>query len=131
MISRAQFSKHGPIDKELQQQLENAAGYWKRVLERVFKTILSTTSRVIGLWGHDEHLEAPNPGNFLRTIKLLAEFDPLLKDLLNDTNKTVKYLSPIIQNEVVEILSTGIRKLSCDEIVSVPFFQLLLIQPLM
>jgi len=64
MISLTQYIKHGTVIKEMQQQLENAAGYWKKVLERLFKTILYITSGGIGLRGHVENLEAPNQGTF-------------------------------------------------------------------
>lgn len=45
-------------------------------------------------------------GNFLRTVRLLEEFDPILNSLLNDENQKIKYLSWPIKNELLDILST-------------------------
>lgn len=55
--------------------------------------------------GHRERLGEVNNGNFLSIIELLAEYDPILKELLQLPQGTFKYLSPKIQNELIEILS--------------------------
>ncbi|KAF0703312.1 zinc finger MYM-type protein 1-like, partial [Aphis craccivora] len=56
-------------------------------------------------------------GNFMRTIRLLADFDPLLNELLNDPTKHIKYLSWKVQNELIEILSENICHIICEEII--------------
>lgn len=55
-------------------------------------------------------------GNFMRSVHLLAEYDPILNQLLNDEKKKVKYFSWKVQNEVIELLATNIRNHICDEI---------------
>jgi len=39
----------------------------------------------------------------MRTIRLLADFDLLLCELLNDLTKHIKYLSWKVQNELIDI----------------------------
>jgi len=34
----------------------------------------------------------------MRSVKLLAEFDPVMNELLNDEKKKIKYLSWKVQN---------------------------------
>jgi hypothetical protein len=37
-------------------------------------------------------------------VKLLAEFDPIISELLRRKNGTVKYFSPTMQNELIKML---------------------------
>jgi len=62
----------------------------------------------------------------MRTIRLLADFDPLLNELLNDPTKHIKYLSWKVQNELIEILSENICHIICEEIISCSFFSIIL-----
>lgn len=55
--------------------------------------------------GYREKIGEVNSGNFLAIIELLTEYDPILKQLLQLPQGKVKYLSPQIQNEVIDILS--------------------------
>lgn len=52
----------------------------------------------------------------MRSVRLLAEYDPIINQLLNDEKKKVKYFSWKVQNEVIELLATNIRNHICDEI---------------
>jgi len=45
-------------------------------------------------------------GNFLRTVRLVADFDPVLNKLLIDEETRVKYLSWKVQNEIIDLLAT-------------------------
>jgi hypothetical protein len=49
--------------------------------------------------------------NFLSTVKLLAEFVPIMHELLRRRRPlgTVNYLSPTIQNEVIEMLGNELE----------------------
>lgn len=55
--------------------------------------------------GHRDILGQQNCGNFLAIIELLASYDPVLEELIKRPEGSVKYLSPIIQNELIYILS--------------------------
>lgn len=55
-------------------------------------------------------------GNFLRTVKLMAEFDPILSKLLYNEESKIKYLSWKIQKELIELLAAELRKNICEEI---------------
>lgn len=57
-----------------------------------------------------------NERNFLRTVRLLANFDPELNKLLYQTETKFKYFSWKIQNELIELLATQMRTIICDEI---------------
>ncbi|XP_025200209.1 zinc finger MYM-type protein 5-like [Melanaphis sacchari] len=100
--------KNSTIDKSIEQNLSKEAEYWRNILHRIIKVISTLTAGNTALRGNEgkkgdksEQLE----GNFMRTIRLLADFDPLLNELLNDPTKHIKYLSWKVQNELIEILS--------------------------
>ncbi|XP_022177425.1 uncharacterized protein LOC111038579 [Myzus persicae] len=67
-----------------------------------------------------------NSGNFIRAVRLLAEFDPVLNSLLLTEQSRVKYLSWKIQNELIEILATNLQQLICEEIRSAQCFSIII-----
>ena len=42
-------------------------------------------------------------GNFLGLVLMQAEFDPVLKELINCPEGKTKYLSPAMQNEIITL----------------------------
>lgn len=85
------------------------------------------------LRGDNEKLNAEgNPGNFLATLKLVARYHPILgKHLASPNMQNAKYISPDIQNEVLDIAGNyilasiikaiqeaGIYTLLADEVTS-------------
>jgi hypothetical protein len=62
---------------------------------------------------------------FLAQVELLAAFDPVMADLLTKPKNSVKYLSPIIQNELIEVLANQLERNIVDDISSAPFFSII------
>ena len=60
----------------------------------------------IAFRGHREYIKSnQNPGNFLAIFKLLAETnEPLGGHIENRSRKNATYLSPLIQNEITNII---------------------------
>lgn len=52
----------------------------------------------------------------MRSVRLLADYDPILNELLKDEHNKIKYFSWKIQNELIDLLATNIRSLICEEI---------------
>ena len=61
---------------------------------------------------HREKLGESNSGNFYSIIDLLSRYDPVLQELIK-TKIKVKYLSPVIQNELIQILSSAVQRHCC------------------
>ncbi|XP_025409911.1 zinc finger MYM-type protein 1-like [Sipha flava] len=125
---RSIWVKNETIDASLEKQYTDEAVKWRNVLKRLIKIILSITAGNCALRGNEGSLKikCATEGNFLRTVRLLAEFDPILNDILNDENQKIKYLSWSIQNELLDILSTELRHLICNKIRSSSFFSVIL-----
>lgn len=67
------------INVSLKKQVEDEKNYWKNLLERIISVIIFLAERNLPLRGNNKILGAPNNGNFLGTIELLALNDTFLK----------------------------------------------------
>lgn len=125
---RRYWEKNKTLDTDLKKQISEEAEYWRNVLRRVIHVILTLTSGNTALRGNEgkkgnlQEIE----GNFMRTIRLLAKFDPFVHNLLNDSKKHVKYLSWKIQDELIAILASDVRNSICDEVKKCSWFSIIL-----
>ncbi|KAL7087011.1 hypothetical protein ACP275_13G038800 [Erythranthe tilingii] len=61
--------------------------------------------------GHDEGPTSKNPGNFREMVKLLASYnDKVAATVLEKAPHNAKYISPIIQKEILHIISSKVRR---------------------
>ncbi|VVC27323.1 Domain of unknown function DUF4371, partial [Cinara cedri] len=111
-----------------EQHISKEAEYWRNILRRIIKVLLTLTAGNTALRGNEGKKSDYKPeefeGNFMRKIRLLADFDPLLHELLNDSTKHIKYLSWKVQNELIDILSENLCHIICEEIISCSFFSI-------
>lgn len=108
--------KNETIDKNLEKQISIETQFWRDVLTRLIKIILCLTAGNCALRGNEGEKNTDSEGNFLRTVKLLAEYDPVLNKSLYSEEMKIKYLRWKIQNEIIELLALNIKKIICDEI---------------
>lgn len=52
----------------------------------------------------------------MRSVRLLADYDPTMNELLKDEQKKIKYFSWKIQNELIELIASSTRNFLCEEI---------------
>ncbi|XP_041362001.1 uncharacterized protein LOC121377971 [Gigantopelta aegis] len=93
----------------------------------IAKSILHCGRQCIGLQGKVENVldEAINPGNFLAMLKLLGESDPVLQHLQEGSKSKGQYLSPRIQNEVIEIMGGIVRSTILSDICQAKFYTIM------
>lgn len=123
---RTIWIKNQTIDVNLEKQISVEAKFWRDVLTRIIKIILFLTAGNTALRGNEGKGEEACEGNFLRTVRLLAEFDPVLNTLLTVEENKVKYLSWSTQNEVIDLLATNVQNIICQEIRKAPCFALII-----
>ena len=72
----------------------------------------------VGLRGHRETVGDGRceGGNFLAMIKLMAKYDPLIIEIVKSPKNAAKYLSPAIQNEILEILGKECQRSLVEKI---------------
>lgn len=117
-----QWRLHGTIDEVSEQKIREQVNFWRQVLDRFINVTLTLVSNNLAFGGHFENNESVNKCNFLSIIDQLAMYDPLLKELLSRPAGSVKYLSPEIQNELIDILFESVQKEIISEIKAAPFF---------
>lgn len=106
---RSLWTKNKTIDKELEKHVSAEAQFWRKVLERLIQMILYLTAGNTALRGNEGKVNDNSEGNFLRTVKLLAQFDQVLSKLLDTEEFKVKYLSWKIQNEIIVVSLRNIK----------------------
>ena len=101
----------------------------QQILKWVIKTIILCEKQCIALCGHceDIHNSSNNCGNFLAILKLLSETHSNLKHHLDAPSaRNATYISPYIQNELIEIISCDIlQKGLVEEVKEAKFLSLM------
>ena len=105
------------------------ANYWRQVVDRLINVTLMLAGSNLAFRGHREHgdevKQAEKSGNFQSVITLLARYDPELDKLLSIPQGSVKYLSPKIQNELINILARRVKDDILTDVKAAPFFSLM------
>lgn len=101
------------IDLQTQKVLNSEKLHWRGVLERLIEIIQFLAQRNLAFRGTDEKLNTPNNGNFLGLVQLVAKFDPVLLEhcrRINNNETNEHYLGNIIQNELIQLISSKVLK---------------------
>ncbi|KAL4720833.1 hypothetical protein ACJJTC_014346 [Scirpophaga incertulas] len=97
------------------------------VLQRLFAIIISLAKSSLALRGHQENLSQEGyHGNFLSFVELVARYDYNLRQVLDMTKGSTRYLSATIQNEMIENLGTKLETHLLDQIRASPFFAIIM-----
>ena len=67
-----------------------------------------------------------NRGNFLELVQLLAKYDPVLREYLTKVKlgkkNAISYMSPLIQNEFINLLGDQVRKQIIQQVREAKYF---------
>lgn len=116
-MERCLVRSEGLIDKHLQDQIATEKEKWRQVLKRVLHCIKYLSKQNLPLRGHRETIactetDDKNIGNFRGLLKLIAEFDPVMKshlDYVCQNPGSPSYLSAEVQNEFIQIIASTVR----------------------
>ena len=120
------MKKQGTIEKALHESLLEKTNFWKNVLKRLVNVTLMLTKCNLLFRGSSEELSKNNKGNFLSIIQLLAKYDTVLDKLLQLPKGFPKYLSPLIQNELISVLAEEVLHNIKSDLQSASFFAIIL-----
>ena len=118
------------IDKREMNIFFNERRFWRNVLERLIDIALFLSERNLAFIGSEEVLGSPHNGSFLGIFELLARRDPILKELqdrIKNKNTKDHYLSPTIQNELIELLATEVEKENLQQLKLAKYFSIILL----
>lgn len=115
------------IDRDNEKLLQKETNFWRQVLHRIINIVMTLATMSLAFRGHREHVGDGScyGGNFLALVSMQASFDPILQDLLRTPARTAKYLSAVIQNELIQLISNNLRKQLIAKIQDCPFFTII------
>ena len=103
---------------------------WREILQSVIAVIKFLSKQNLPFRGHREDSNSRNQGNFLETLKLLSNYSAVINEHIFGTQLSKKgmitYLSPAIQNELIELLNKKVKHLILEEIKTAKYFSILL-----
>ena len=79
----------------MEQHIAKKANCLYQVLERLVDIIFTLTAGNLPFRGHREKLGELGSGNFLSIVELVAKYDPVLKELME--NQQVQFVIGVIQ----------------------------------
>ena len=117
------------INNKINQAVNKERRKWKDILTSIL-AIVYLSKQNLAFRGHDESYISKNQGNFLELMKVIAKHNPTLQQHMIDSKFTKQgvatYLSPSIQNELIEILGKKVKQLIIDEIKEAKYFAIML-----
>ncbi|XP_072135882.1 zinc finger MYM-type protein 1-like [Mobula birostris] len=106
----------GVIDVVFQSQIEKEKQKWCDILTRILHCIKFLVTQNLALRGLRESLQLDddsNVGSFLGLLKLLAIFDPVIKEHFTHLEShpgSTSYLSPGVQNEFIHMMAFTVHQ---------------------
>lgn len=103
------MQKDAHVDKNMVSMMQSEIKYWTKILRRILAAIRFLAERGLAFRGTDEIFGSINNRSDLGVLELIAEFDPCLKQHINDyVNKgqgNVSYLSKTICKECIDLMA--------------------------
>ena len=121
-----QWRNRETIEEALHESLLEKTNFWQNVLERLVNVTFMVGKCNLSFRGSSEELRKDNKDNFLCIIQLLSKYDTVLYKLLQLPEGSPKYLSPLIQNELISVLAEEVLRDIKSELQSGPFFAIIL-----
>ncbi|KAM7171453.1 zinc finger MYM-type protein 1-like isoform 1-T1 [Macrochelys suwanniensis] len=113
-----------------QEKIASESLYWQNVLKRLIAIVRVLATQKLALRGTSDQLYVPNNRNFLKIVKLMAEFDAVLQEHLRRVTTqemyTHHYLGKTIQNEIIQLLATKVKQKIVADLKSASYYSVIL-----
>ena len=91
----------------------------------IIEVLLLCSKQEIALRGHDECDTSLNKGNFREILNHVASHDFVVEERLSHGPRNAKYTSPTIQNNILSIMSTLVRRRICASVKKSGFYSIM------
>lgn len=122
-----QISTEKTIEYQLINQLQQEKERLREVFYRLIKFVLFLAQQNIAFTGSSSDIHDPTGrnGNFQQLIHMCATFDPILREHLEKPGR-VHYMSPKIQNELINVIGAKVRKQIIDWVQQSKYYAIIL-----
>ena len=108
---------HGvSIDNRLESGRLQQIKHNRHYISTIVQALLFCAHQEIALRGHNESETSSNRGNFLELMQLLAKHDNIVMSRLEDGPHNATYTSPEIQNLLLNVMASMVRRQICSAV---------------
>ena len=97
----------------------------RHYIKSIVEVLMLCARQDIALRGHRESVESANRGNFLEILKLVARHDSIVEHQLNNNPRNATYISPDIQNALLNVMGNIIRRTIASTVQQATYFSIL------
>ena len=103
-------SKTGSVAEQLGSNRAELVKKNRHYIKTIAEILLLCSKQDLAFRGHDESANSRNKGNFKEILSLVTKHDPIVKDKLVHNLRNATYTSPEIQNNIINIMASMVRK---------------------
>ena len=117
--------KHQSVAEQLGSNRAEQIKKNRHYIASIIEVLLLCSKQEIAFRGHDECDTSLNRGNFREILGLVAGHDSVVEEWLSHGPRNAKYTSPTIQNNILSIMATLVRRSICSAVQKTGYYSIM------